>query len=78
MTELRLVTTTGDRVVGTIRIEDGAAVFTGRSAEVIFRNTQRQRQAKKSDQEIFDLLAQGWSNGPLKLVAQKAAQPQGG
>lgn len=79
MTELHLVTT-DDRakVLGTIRITGGRATFTGRSAETIFRNTQKQRRTENSDQAIFDLLAKGWSNGPLKLVTGQAAPTQDG
>lgn len=70
MAELRLVTT-DDRakLVGRIILTDGAASFEGATAERVFRSVQKHARGETSDAAVFALLAAGWSNGPLTLVA---------
>lgn len=66
-TRLPLVDQTTGKEVGWIQLADAKATFSDEDAEKLFRV--RQSLGDWSDQETFDKLATGWSNGYTTIPA---------
>jgi hypothetical protein len=65
MRTLRLVSERSSNELGRIELTDGVVAFSNDNARDVF--TQFQRVANWSDQETFDALATGWSNGYITI-----------